>query len=807
MTNKPQKAKLLEALSLPCITVPLFASVLWFSPVAPPKAKNNTDFEKKGRPFLQKYCIACHSGKQAKAGLSLEPYRDTASLLQQRTVWTNVLNRLHAGSMPPKGVGSVQPSLAEVQAFISLVTNLFESADRASAPNPGRVTMRRLNRVEYRNTIRDLVGVEFDPTGVFPSDDIGYGFDNIGDVLTLPPVLMERYLSASEEIMAQAIKPTPPPIPKRANSAAYAEPGSDPNRWVGGWRWLVSDGKDAIETGPVFSTYLWEPGEEYIFRAKVYGKSAENQPLRVGLLIGGTSPQDSSPAEELAKFAGNPKNARILKTFTITATTRENPQILEVRVPPMASRSTTLVALEKPAPGAPPLKLWLESLSLDGPMETLPQSHYRLLATGAKTPSEKTREVMERFLMRAFRRPPTPQELAASIGLVDKRVAQGEKWETGIQFAMQAALCSPKFLFRVELDERPQSREARPIDEFQLASRLSYFLWASMPDDELLELAKSHRLAANLDAQVHRMLASPKSISLVQNFAMQWLQLKRMEIVSPDKHLFPTFNNSLKMALLKETELFVDSVFREDHSVLDLIDANYTFLNETLAKHYGIPFPRERKAQSKTPAGTPFRKVLLGDRTRGGLLTQGSILTVTSNPTRTSPVKRGKWVLEQILGTPPPPPPPIVPELPDKEKDAAVASLRQRMEIHRRNPVCANCHTKMDSLGFALENFDAVGAFRTMDGKFPIDATGEIPGGAKFTGASELKAFILARKEDFVRCLTEKLMTYALGRGLEYYDRPVIERILKATKAGHYKFSALVAEIVKSDPFRKRRGV
>jgi hypothetical protein len=382
--------------------------------------------------------------------------------------------------------------------------------------------------------------------------------------------------------------------------------------------------------------------------------------------------------------------------------------------------------------------------------------------------------------------------------------------EAGIQFAMEAALCSPKFLFRVELDDKPQSARSRSLDEFQLASRLSYFLWASMPDDELLELAKHNRLTANLDTQIRRMLASPKSESLVQNFAMQWLQLKRMAIIAPDKRLFPTFDNNVRAALLKETELCVDSVFRENRSVLDLIDADYTFLNEPLAKYYGILFIDNRPSRTgraQPILGNRFQRVMLADRTRGGLLTQGSILTVTSNPTRTSPVKRGKWVLEQILGTPPPSPPPNVPELSEKEQDIASASLRQRMEQHRRNPACANCHARMDSFGFALENFDAVGAYRTMDGKFPVDATGQMPGGARFTGPGELKTFILERKGDFVRCLTAKLMTYALGRGLEYYDRPVVERIVKAVKAGNYKFSVLVTEIVKSDPFRKRRGV
>jgi hypothetical protein len=773
-----------------------------------PAVKPAPDFAGKGRPFITKYCLACHSGKLAQSGLNLEQYHDIASLAKQRTVWLNVVKRVTAGEMPPKNCP--QPSPSERRAFTDLISTIFDYSDRNAQPNPGRVTMRRLNRTEYRNTIRDLVGVDFDPTTVFPSDDIGYGFDNIGDVLTLSPVLMERYITTAEDIMSQAIMPVAPPVPKRYNGSIYTEPSSDSNRWTGGWRWMVTDGASPVETGPIFATYQWEPDGEYVFRTKVYGQSRDNQPIKVALLLGGSNLPEPSPQAELDRFAGSVKDARILKTFTITARTRETAEVLEVHIPAMANRKTTLLALEKPAPGSPPIKLWAEYLTLDGPLETRPASHFRLLATTGKTTQEKTHEVMERFLTRAFRRPPMPIELASSTGLVDRMMAKGEKWEAGIQFAMEAALCSPKFLFRVELDDKPQSAEIRPLNEYQLASRLSYFLWSSMPDDELLELAEQNRLAANLDAQIRRMLASPKSDALVQNFAMQWLQLKRMEIVAPDKRQFPAFDNGLRAALLKETALFVDSVFRENRSVLDLIDANYTFLNEPLAKLYGIRFTDNRPSSTgsgKPIVGDQFQRVILADHTRGGLLTEGSILTVTSNPTRTSPVKRGKWVLEQILGAPPPPPPPNVPLLPDKETDAATSSLRQRMEQHRRNPVCANCHTKMDSFGFALENFDAVGAYRTMDGRFPVDATGQIPGGPKFTGPGELKAFILGRKEDFVRCLTEKLLTYALGRGLEYYDRPVVARIVKDVKAGNYKFSVLVTEIVKSDPFLKRRGV
>ncbi len=774
-----------------------------------PLSVASTDFTKTVRPFLTRYCISCHQGKRASAGLNLEPYLDFASLSGNRKGWHTLLQNVVSGVMPPSHEHS-QPSTAQRSQFTSLVSQILERQDRQSPPNPGRVTLRRLNRIEYRNTIHDLIGVDYDPETSFPSDDVGYGFDNIGDVLTLSPVLMERYLGASEEIMAQAIKPIPPPVPVRRNGSIYIEPSSDPNRWTGGWRWMLTDATSPIETGPLSVTYQWEPEGEYVFKTRVYGHSADSQPIRVALIVGGSNLADPSPSSELAKFAGNIKEARILKTFTITARKREDAESLEVHIPPMEGRKTTLLALEKPAVGAPPIQLWAEHLTLEGPLETRPATHFRLLATRAKSLNEKTQEVLERFLTRAFRRPPTLQEVATSTHLVESIMAKGENWEAGIQFAMQAALCSPKFLFRVEQDANPKSTLIQQLDEFQLASRLSYFLWSSMPDDELLELAKRGQLTANLTSQVRRMLLSPKSSALVNNFAMQWLQLRRMAIAAPDKHLFPDFDNKTRAALLKETELFVDSVFRENRSILELIDANYTFLNENLAKRYGILYTDNRPTQTGEPQGErirgeKFQRVILADHTRGGILTLGSVLTVTSNPTRTSPVKRGKWVLEQILGEPPPPPP-SVQELSEKAEDTASASLRKRMEIHRRNPVCANCHAKMDALGFALENFDAVGTYRTKDGTFSIDATGQTPDGSHFTGAGELKAFILKRKEDFVRCLTEKLMIYALGRGLESYDRPAVERITRTLKTNDYRFAALVTEIVKSDPFRKRRG-
>ena len=776
------------------------------------------EFAKSGHPFLEKYCIVCHGGKEPKGELSLDAYRETAAILKDRKTWDTVRKMIVAGQMPPRMKDRPTPTVAEAEAFLALIDAIFDHADRNAKPDPGRVTMRRLNRVEYRNTIRDLIGIEFDPTEDFPSDDIGHGFDNIGEVLSLAPVLMERYLAAAETIMGRAITPNPPPVTKRHLSSLYTEPANpDSGKLVeNGFRRMTTDGKLFIEVGPINTPYQWETRGEYIFRTRVYGQSGTDKPINVSILVHGADLPEPSPAADLARLSGNvPKPSRILKTFAVKAAKREDAEILEVRVPPMVNRQRMIIAIDKPAADAPAAKLYVEYLALEGPLDTRPASHGRLLtATPGKPQAEQTREVLSRFLRRAFRRPPTADELQRSIKLAETVIARGEKWESGIQAAMQAALCSPKFLFRVETDETPTGADIKLLDEFQLASRLSYFLWSSMPDDTLLELAEKKQLAAHYDEQVRRLLADARASALVHNFAMQWLQIKRIEFISPDGQLFPTFNDKLRASMLRETELFVESIVREDRSVLELVDADYTFLNEPLARHYGIvdtlgnlSGQKPSKSGGQPIRGEQFRRVSLQDRSRGGLLTQASILTVTSNPTRTSPVKRGKWILEQILGAPPPSPPPNVPELPEKEKDVTAASLRQRMEVHRRNPACANCHARMDAIGFALENFNAVGAFRAKDGSFAIDATGEFADGTKFTGPVELKAMVLQHKEEFTRCLTEKLLIYATGRGLEYYDRPTVERIVKALPAGNYKFSVLVGEIARSDAFRKRRGI
>jgi hypothetical protein len=595
-----------------------------------------------------------------------------ASLLEDsqpagnRKIWSKVRENVEGGLMPPEG--RAQPSRGEVEAVSRWIESELAKADRGRTADPGRVTIRRLNRSEYNNTIRDLVGLEVRPADSFPSDDVGYGFDNIGDVLSIPPILMEKYLAAAESIAEQAI--------------------------------VVGGRPRAPVKGPI----------------------------------------------------GGPINK----------------------------------------PGDP-----------------LPESHRRIVFKTPNKPEEFpgcAAAVMQKFASRAYRRPVTGGELAKLLRFVDLARENGDSFERGIQLAVQATLVSPQFLFRVELNrgkKRPGSGKpdaevgAVPLNDFEVASRLSYFLWSSMPDDELFNLALAGKLLTtdNLALQTRRMLRDSKAQAIVENFAGQWLQLRNLLTANPDREQFPAFDGPLRLAMQQESELFFSSVMREDRSILDFLDCDYTFLNERLARHYGVP----------GVVGDTFRRVKLEGRQRGGLITQASILTVTSNPTRTSPVKRGKWVLEQILGTPPPPPPANVPQLAE-DRQALTGTLRQRMEQHRSNPNCAGCHSRLDPPGFGLENYDAVGAWRDKEGAHAIDASGKLPSGESFRGPAELKTILRSHQREFTCCLTQKLLIYALGRGLEDHDAGTVERIAAAVAAGDYKFNRLVLEIVKSDPFLKRRG-
>lgn len=597
-------------------------------------AEEKPTFEKDVLPVIQKYCVNCHSGPNPRAKFSLDNFKTSSDALKNPTAWEKVAENLRSRAMPPDG--KPKPSEAQLDRLNTWIDAVVFKIDCSGKRDPGRVTMRRLNRAEYNNTIRDLVGVDFKPAADFPIDDVGYGFDNNGDVLSLPTLLVEKYLAAAEKIM----------------DTAWKDPAI----------------KKTLLTPPAHPSAIFERGGRLALRT---------------------------------------------------------------------------------------------------------------------------------FAERAYRRPLEDAELRRLNQFLDLARMRGEQPDVGVKLGMTAILVSPYFLFRVEADPAPGTTERR-INDWELATRLSYFLWSSMPDDELFTLARKKTLSepAQLEAQVKRMLKSPKSRALVDNFALQWLTVRSLDSLSPDPKLFPTFDDALRKAMLEETAQFCDHIFREDRSLLELLDADYTFVNDRLARHYGIP----------NVTGKEFRKVQLPDARRGGVLTLGSVLTVTSNPTRTSPVKRGKWILEQILGTPPPPPPPGVEELSEDQKVIDSGSLRQRLEQHREDPNCAVCHQRMDPLGFGFENFDAVGAWRTKDGKFTIDPSGVLPTGEKFAGPAELRKILLGRKNDFTRTFTDRLLTFALGRGLERTDRCYIDDITGKLAKNDYRFSSLVLEIVRSDPFQMRRG-
>ena len=802
---------------LQCLCLTLVLILIAFA--AKPGEEKTSGFSQEGIPFMKKYCFSCHAGDEPAAELALNSFSDDLSLIENRDVWDRVLDMVTTGYMPP-AESEHQPTMEESEAFVAHIEAIFEQADRTAEPDPGRVTVRRLNKVEYKNTVRDLLGVDFDPTENFPADDVGHGFDNIGDVLTMSPLLMERYLAAAEAIATRVILVEPPPPLKRYQRGWRLEPHHDdvPDQR---FRLLDPTATETWKSGP-FTTgapyFNMFPDEEVIYKATLYAETDSEVPVKVALFIQGDALAEVSSPEELARLVGMTPAAenkiKILKTFEITSRDPKKTQTVEVLVTGIPNIQRVGIAMVKPPDSEPSAKLQIRALWAEGPLDTRPDTQLEILACTPDIPQiDQTREVLTRLLRRGYRRPPTETEIEQLTQFVGAIQADGAKWEAGIQAAIKVILCSPKFLFRLELDDRPQGSDPYPIDEFQLASRLSYFLWSSMPDDELFELAAKNQLTDNLEAQVKRMLADPKATELARNFGSQWLQIQRIATVTPDPERFPNFGRRLRAAMLKETELFLESIFGADQSVLDLLDADYTFLNRELANHYGITDTQGNwMGQKKTVPGgeaikgREFRRVAVQGASRGGILTHASVLTVTSNPTRTSPVKRGRWVLEQILGSPPPPPPPDVPELEEDQDAITGTTLRERLEQHRDDPACANCHAKMDPIGFALENYNAIGAFRTKAGELEIDTTAVLPDGTAFDGIADLKRILKDRKQQFVRCLTEKMLTYALGRGLEYYDRPTVDRIVATLESEGYRSSVLITEIVKSDPFRLRRG-
>ena len=596
----------------------------------------NLTYDQHVKTTLSAYCMDCHGADEPEAALNLARFDiDSVDVSEATDVWARVLEMVESGEMPPEQ--EAQPTAEEKKQLVTWLESALESVDCRKISQPGRVTIRKLNRAEYNNTIRDLVGIDFRPAEDFPADNVGNGFDNIAQVLSLPPLLMEKYLEAAEVVVNQAFD------------------------------------DEQVRAQIIFAT----PGEN--------------------------------------------------------------------------------------------------------------ESH-----------QDVARQVICQFAERAFRRPVDDAEIERLTTLYQLGRDNELDYVDSLRLPLQAILASPQFLYRIEFDLEPDADDqTRPLNDYELATRLSYFLWSSMPDAELIELAAEDRLddPEVLDKQVGRMLQDEKSQALVDNFAGQWLELRNLSKAAPDPVKFPKFDEELRTAMRRETDHFFAALIRQDRSVLDLIDADYTFVNERLANHYGMD----------GVDGDEFREVKITDNRRGGVLTHASILTLTSNPTRTSPVKRGKWILENILGTPPPPPPPGVEELMEEEETELLGTLRERMEQHREDPSCAVCHRKMDVLGFGFENFDGIGSWRDRDGRFEIDPSGKLPGDRVFRSPAELRVLLKdVQRDQFVRCIAEKMLTYAVGRGLESYDRCAVDEIVKAMESNEYRFSALVMAVVNSEPFRLR---
>ncbi len=731
------------------------------------------------QPLLKEFCVDCHNDEKHKGDFNMAPFLNNPNLIEHRKAWEKVLEFVESREMPPDK--KPQPTQEQRDALMHFIEGQLSKADCTGPANPGKVTIRRLNKEEYKNTIRDLLGVHFEPED-FPNDEVGYGFDNIGDVLSLPPMLMEKYLAAAEEIVQKAVVLDAPskPVKKRLRGDEFAS-GSDAiramtNKTLGLYREGEANSKAQFP----------HPGE-YTFRVRASADLAGPELPKLTLGVGG----------------------KTLTTFEIGNGGKSATYEFKTTLPP-GSHRVTLGFLNNynDANNADPKlrgdrNIFVEYVEIEsppGPPPALPDSHKRLITRMPQPGQERevALEILGRFLPEAYRRPVDKTEVERVAKFVEIAQQNGGSFLEGVQASLQAALCSPHFLFRWELDPAgAKPGVPRELTDYEVASRLSYFLWSTKPDPELFALAAKSELRKPevLEQQIARMVKDWRIRAFVNNFGGQWLQIRNIWEVDIDREIFPQWRDNLKGLMKEETERFLEAFIREDRPVNELLDADFTFLNEELASYYGISGVQ----------GKDFRRVTLPkDSPRGGVITMGSVLVSTSTPTRTAPVIRGKWILEQILGTPPPPPPPDVPPLPEQKQVSQTASLRQRLEQHRSQADCAGCHNRMDPLGFALENFDAAGAWREMDGKFPIDASGKLTSGASFNGARDLKQVLKANK-NFVHGLTEKMLTYALGRGLEHYDKCAIENVMAQLAKRENRFSALVIGIVTSDPFLKRR--
>jgi hypothetical protein len=762
-------------------TAPLVGAAAQEPRTAPPASPPAPDYA----GLVSTYCVTCHNDRLKTGGLSLQSL-ELSSVPEHADVWENVARKLRSGEMPPPTVRArPDPRVAG-----ELAAYLEQTIDRAavSHPNPGRAPMHRLNRAEYSNAVRDLLAVDVRPGEWLPVDDSGYGFDNIAAVLSTSPALLDRYMSAARRVSRLAVGD----LSLKPVEEIY-DAKRDPNKGTRNEQ-LNEDMPFDSRAGMTVEHYF-PLDADYVFKIRIAG-------LQTG---DGT---DAAPFEvRVAVKAG-------LHTVAVTSP-RENLKAERdapgdngdgrggaVRIPwPVDLRLGGARVKRFDVPAARPD---VSRLIIGGPYNTTGRgetaSRRAIFVCRPERPAQEpacARTILTALAHRAFRRPVTGDDIQPLYAFYQQGRAASD-FDGGIQAAIEAMLVSPEFLFRVEQDA-PGARTvaAHRISDVELASRLSFFLWSTIPDVELLDAAEHGRLKdpAVLERQVRRMLDDRRADALVSNFAGQWLQLRNIETVKPDPQIFP-FDEALRQAFLTETRLFVSSVFREDRSLFDLFSADYTFVNQRLAEHYGMP----------RVYGSQFRRVTLTDENRRGLLGQGSVLTVTSYPNRTSVVQRGKWVLETLLGTPPPPPPPDVPEL-KAAPHGKLLSMREQMQAHRSNAVCAACHARMDPIGFALENYDGVGRWRRQDAGAPIDATGKLPDGTEFSGPAGLNRLLLTKyRDDVVRTATEKLLTYALGRGVEYYDYPAIRSIMRETARDDDRVSSWILAIVNSAPFQMRKG-
>jgi mono/diheme cytochrome c family protein len=726
------------------------------------------------RELFDDTCSECHNPTDLSGGFDVNVYRSVDTLATDRERWESILAKLKSREMPPDDA-VIQPSDEQIHTLVKLLEKEFERADAAMKPDPGRVTARRLNRAEYTNTIRDLLAVDFRADRNFPTDDSGEGFDNIGDVLTVSPVLMEKYLAAAGRIAERAIATGSLPKPVEVEYS------------------LRFKNLRRIDPSNVEATHRFDFDADYELKIGLPGQRAKDAPpVTLGLWIDGK-------LEQTTRVETRPSGLVYFNPFSEE----------RIRVPITEGDHTLRLGfIDDPFVKTLPqdeiykdsVNKWVGAVTVVGPFATSGEkpSRKKILVCDPASGPRCVDRILATLARRAYRRPVTGAEVAALKRFVDMATADGQSVEQGIGLAIQAMLVSPHFLFHIERDLYPNDPgRMHRVSDVELASRLSYFLWNSMPDDELLSLAERRRLSVPqvLDAQVARLLADPKSAAMAENFAGQWLEIRNLDTIKPDPQKFPAWTPELREAMKTETRMFFDTILRENRPIGDFIDARYTFLNELLAKHYGID----------GVSGPEFRRVDLETGERGGVLTHGSVLAVSSYPTRTSVVIRGKYILQNILGTPPPPPPADVPAL-DEQAVGTTASLRKQMETHRTNAICASCHSRMDPLGFALENYDAIGKWRTMDGGFPVDSSGILPGGKKFANSAEMRQILSERVPELTRTLTEKLLIYSLGRGLQRYDRPTVNRITKKIAASGYGFQTLVQEVVRSLPFQSRRA-